>query len=73
MTYPMPLPDTAEVAAYVGLTPEQMKQLRYLGEGPRFIRVTGRQIRYRWEDVDAWLDSQTCIRSDQRPARRQTA
>jgi predicted DNA-binding transcriptional regulator AlpA len=58
-----------EVADTVGLTTAQLKQMRYLGQGPKFIRVTGRQIRYRWEDVDAWLDSQTCSRADQRPTR----
>ena len=69
MTLQNRLADTTEVADYVGLSPAQMKQLRYLGEGPKFVRVTGRQVRYRWEDVDAWIESQTCSRSDQRPAR----
>lgn len=59
-----------EFARFAGLTVGQVAQLCYLGHGPKFIRVTGRQIRYRWEDIETWLDSQTCIRSDQRPAER---
>lgn len=59
-----------EFARFAGLTVGQVAQLRYLGQGPKFIRVTGRQIRYRWEEIEAWLDSQTVSRSDQRPVRR---
>jgi hypothetical protein len=69
MTERRPLATAAEVADSLGLTAAHMKQLRYLGHGPKFVRVTGRQIRYRWEDVDLWLDSQTCSRADQRPKR----
>jgi hypothetical protein len=47
------------------VTKQQSAQLRYLGTGPRFIRVTGRQIRYEWE-IEAWCESRTVWRSDQR-------
>lgn len=71
MTEPArPLATDRDFASFAGLTVGQVAQLRYLGHGPRFIRVTGRQIRYRWEDIEAWLDSQTFSRSDQRSARR---
>lgn len=44
---------------YAGLTRGQSAQLRYLGTGPKFIKVTGRQIRYRWEDIEAWVEART--------------
>lgn len=62
-----PLATDKEFAAFAGLTTAQVAQLRYLGRGPRFIRVTGRQIRYRWDDIHDWLQAQTFSRSDQRP------
>ncbi len=65
-----PLATDKDFAHFAGLTLGQVAQLRYLGQGPKFIRVTGRQIRYRWEDIEAWLESQTFSRSDQRPGRR---
>lgn len=56
-----------ELADYLHLTVGHLSQLRYLGTGPRFVRVTGRQVRYRVSDVDAWLAAKTCTRSDERP------
>jgi predicted site-specific integrase-resolvase len=39
------------------LVPEQtLAQWRYLGKGPAFIKV-GRHVRYRDEDVEAWLEA----------------
>jgi predicted DNA-binding transcriptional regulator AlpA len=61
-----PLATDDEFCAFAGLSTQQSAQLRYLGTGPRFIRVTGRQIRYAWSDIEAWCEAQTCSRSDQR-------
>ncbi|MBF6328512.1 helix-turn-helix transcriptional regulator [Nocardia transvalensis] len=55
----------AEFCEYTGLTRGQSAQLRYLGTGPRFVKVTGRQVRYRWEDIEAWVDSRTKQRTDE--------
>lgn len=54
-------PDTglatpAEVAEYRRVTPASLAQERHLGRGPAYIK-TGRTIRYRWEDVHAFLAS----------------
>ena len=51
---------------FAGLTRQQSAQLRYLGKGPRFIRVTGRQIRYDWSEIEAWCEARTVSRSDER-------
>jgi predicted DNA-binding transcriptional regulator AlpA len=61
-----PLATDDEFCAFAGITKQQSAQLRYLGTSPRFIRVTGRQIRYAWSDIEEWCEAQTCSRSDQR-------
>ena len=47
-----------EVAEYLGVPEATLKQWRYLGTGPAFIRV-GRHVRYRWAEVEAYLRAQT--------------
>ncbi|MDT2004561.1 DNA-binding protein [Rhodococcus opacus] len=57
----------AEFCEFAGLTKGQSAQLRYLGSGPKFVKVTGRQVRYRWSDIEDWIDSRTQTRTDDRP------
>ena len=44
-----------QVADYLGVPVKTLYQWRYKGFGPRGLRV-GRYLRYRPEDVEAWLD-----------------
>lgn len=53
-----PLMPPNEVGAQVGKTEAALAQWRYLGIGPKFIKL-GRSVRYRRSDVEAWLDGQT--------------
>jgi len=53
----------SEVADYLGLPVKTLYQWRSTGRGPRGLRV-GKHVRYRWSDVETWLDSQ----ADQRPS-----
>ena len=46
---------TKDAAPRCGVKPPTMDQWRYLNKGPRWIRVSARAIRYRPEDIDAWL------------------
>lgn len=46
----------AEVASYLQVPVKTLYTWRYKGVGPRAHRV-GRHLRYRWEDVEAWLAS----------------
>lgn len=47
-----------EVADFLRTTEAQLARLRWVGTGPNYIRTPGgRTIRYRWVDVDAWLDA----------------
>lgn len=57
------LASAAEVADFLGYTSEGLAQMRYRGNGPKFIKLGGRAVRYRWADVEAWLDQQTMQRT----------
>jgi hypothetical protein len=46
-----------EVADYLGVPEHTLAQWRYRGIGPRYSHV-GRHVRYRWGDVEQWLDEQ---------------
>ena len=51
------LASVQEVAKYLGVPPGTLYQWRHVGTGPRGYRV-GRYVRYRWSDVEEWLDGQ---------------
>ncbi|MCV2489454.1 helix-turn-helix domain-containing protein [Geodermatophilus sp. YIM 151500] len=57
MIHPTPLGTVEDVAAYIGVPKQTLYNWRTQAKGPRGIRV-GKHLRYRWEDVDAWLDEQ---------------
>ena len=46
-----------EVAAYTHMTKGALANLRSLGTGPTYLRLTAKTIVYRRADVDAWLDA----------------
>lgn len=46
----------AELADYLVVPPATLYQWRHRGEGPPGFRV-GRHLRYRWSDVDKWIES----------------
>jgi predicted DNA-binding transcriptional regulator AlpA len=50
-----PLATKAEVAEYLQKPEHTLDQWRWRGDGPKAIKV-GRTLRYRWSDVEAWLD-----------------
>ena len=45
------------LSEYVGIPATTLAQWRWAGTGPAYVKV-GRMVRYRREDVEAWLDSQ---------------
>ena len=56
------------------LTPEQagqllsmsshyMAQMRYLGNGPVYIKISAKTIRYRRADLESWIDAHTQTRT----------
>ncbi len=46
--------DTHQAAAKTGLSNSTLRKLRLTGGGPRFMKL-GRAVRYREEDLEAWL------------------
>lgn len=64
MTDHRPLASSAEVAEFIGITPNRLAKMRMDGDGPKFIRVNTRTIRYRWSAVEAWLEQQTHTSTD---------
>lgn len=56
-----------EFCEFAGLSRGQSAQLRYTGRGPKFIKVTGRQVRYRWADIEQWLEQRTAQSTADRP------
>jgi predicted DNA-binding transcriptional regulator AlpA len=48
----------AQVADGMSISPRTLQQWRYLGGGPRYLKI-GSAVRYRPEDVAAWLAQQT--------------
>jgi len=53
-----------EFCEYAGLTRGQAAQMRYMGSGPEFVKITGRQVRYRWSDIEKWVECRTRSRTD---------
>lgn len=50
-----------EVAKRTSTSARTWQGYRMRGCGPKFIRLSGRCVRYRWSDVATWLDS--CART----------
>ena len=50
--------DTAQLAEYLGNEVNTCEGWRLTGIGPSYIKV-GRLVRYRIENVDRWIESQT--------------
>ena len=44
-----------EVAKFLRVDPTTLWLWRKKGLGPRWMRLSGRLIRYRWADVKTWL------------------
>ena len=63
----MPMPDAnahtsklfteVEAAKVVNCSPRTLQKWRGTGKGPPFVRVTSRCIRYRAEDLEAFIES----------------
>lgn len=47
-----------EVSEYLGVPVDTLYAWRYRGVGPRSAKV-GRHVRYRWEDVERYVDEQS--------------
>lgn len=46
-----------------------LQNWRYRGGGPRFVKVSGRSVRYRRRDLLAWIDARTVASTSEELAR----
>lgn len=53
-----PLATRTEVAEHLRVPVATLEQWAHRGSGPRYVRI-GRHARYRWPDVEAWVDAQS--------------
>ena len=53
----MDIVSTADAAQIIGVVPGTLRYWRYMDIGPKSFRV-GRHVKYRREDIGAWLESQ---------------
>ena len=49
--------DRRAAATYLGVTPSWLDRSRCTGEGPRFLKLGRRTVRYRREDLNEFLQS----------------
>jgi predicted DNA-binding transcriptional regulator AlpA len=47
------------VAEMLGTSVRHLERLRQRGDGPRFVRIGARAVRYRESDVRAWIVART--------------
>ncbi len=57
-----------EAALALRLSGRTLERLRVSGLGPKFVRVSGRSIRYRQSDLDEWVTARV-VASTSQPAR----
>lgn len=46
-----------EAADYLGYSVRALQNWRVRGGGPRFVKPSGRSVRYRRRDLNAWAES----------------
>jgi hypothetical protein len=54
----------AEVAQALHTTTASLAQMRYRGDGPRFVRAGRRRVLYRWVDIEQWINESLHVRTD---------
>lgn len=66
----MPIPQqllmTAEAAEFLRISKPHLEKCRVYGGGPRFVRL-GRSVRYRIEDLQAWVEAGVVESTSERP------
>ncbi len=64
---------TPDAARILGMRPSALENWRWRGEGPLFVRVTPRAIRYRRQDLESFIqDRLRCSTSDPGPTAAKT-
>lgn len=56
--------DPKQVAGLLGVTEKRLADWRYRGEGPDYLKLGHRTIRYQRTAIDAWLEDHTVRTED---------
>ncbi|GHF32178.1 hypothetical protein GCM10017044_28900 [Kordiimonas sediminis] len=51
-----PLLNERQAAAYLNQSIRTLQGWRLRGGGPRFVKISGRSVRYRIEDINTWIE-----------------
>ena len=54
-----PVLTTGEAAELLRVTPQALRNWRWRGRGPKFVRVSANRVRYTRDDIVAWVKDQT--------------
>lgn len=57
-----------DVAERLGISTRTLERYRVAGDGPRFVKM-GRLVRYRADDLDAWLAGRARSSTSERDAK----
>ncbi len=49
--------DTNELSEMLGVTVNALQIWRHQGRGPKYIKLSRRAVRYREQDILAWMDN----------------
>lgn len=52
-------------AELLSVNPRTMQQWRLRGVGPPFVRISSRCVRYRYRDLQAWIEKLLCSAGEQ--------
>lgn len=47
----------ADLADYLRLSKQTLRNWRVQGKGPKFVKISGRAVRYRITDICAWSEN----------------
>lgn len=61
---PPVLASTKQVSRRYGIPERTLEHKRYMGNGPPYVRVGARCVRYRLSDVERWLNERTIETTD---------
>ena len=54
---PEPLLTAPEVGCWLGVSPKTLESWRSAGGGPRYVRLSRKAVRYRRDDVKAFIEA----------------
>lgn len=49
--------DENQVSKLLHISPKTLRNWRVQGDGPKYVKLSGRLIRYRRSDIDDWTES----------------